>query len=375
MSLVLLWSTAAWAGSGSSGAISLTYPDQGDRYGVYEITITHAQSGYANVWEDMIPSATFTAPSGAKLNVDGFYYDTNTWKVRFAPDVAGSYSWSVSVGPDTVKGSFTSVEAGKRGFIRQHPTNPYRLVYEGTGELYNLFGFGSCFSQNKTFPLDSKTVDKKTYYEAMVKDTGSNIYRLSFGNCALTPFIKLSDTANTYDVDKLKITDEKVEDLRALGMRIFLDFYGFSWQVEPNVLKSIPAGKRYFRYMVARYGAQVDFWELINEASPSDYWIKSLGEYLKSIDPYQHLVAISWERPDHPTIDISAGHWYGNYSPRPGTSRPPRRSSTASAALRTPRRIGRVKWFRYESKKAKKKMFSIIETVRLGDKGWFLSKD
>ena len=54
------------------------------RYDMYELTLTNAAI-YANPWEDVLISAVFTAPSAKTYSVGGFYYDVNTWKLRFAP--------------------------------------------------------------------------------------------------------------------------------------------------------------------------------------------------------------------------------------------------------------------------------------------------
>jgi len=69
--------------------------------------------------------------------------------------------------------------------------------------------------------------------------------------------------------------------------------------------------KRILKYSVDRWGAYVDFWELLNEQKASDGWYRIMIPYLKSIDPYQKPIATSWERPELEGIDISAPHWYG----------------------------------------------------------------
>lgn len=55
------------------------------RYNVYELTLTGPSASYNNPWDNVKISAVFTGPSG-KSTVGGFYYNVNTWKVRFAPE-------------------------------------------------------------------------------------------------------------------------------------------------------------------------------------------------------------------------------------------------------------------------------------------------
>jgi hypothetical protein len=64
------------------------------------------------------------------------------------------------------------------------------------------------------------------------------------------------------------------------------------------------AVERYVRYVVDRYGAWVDFWELMNEASVPDAWYATVARYLRSIDPYHHPIGTSWSRPDLREIDF-----------------------------------------------------------------------
>src|SRR6185436_5035195 len=89
-------------------------------------------------------------------------------------------------------------------------------------------------------------------------------------------------------------------------------FFGYKAQFinQAGDAPSMDAIKRYVDYVVARYGAYVDFWEVCNETSPSAEWITLVADYVKSIDPYQHMVSASWERADLEAIDIDSPHWY-----------------------------------------------------------------
>merc|ERR1712061_645628 len=67
---------------------------------------------------------------------------------------------------------------------------------------------------------------------------------------------------------------------------------------------------RYLDLVVARWGAQVDVWSLSNEARSPDSWIEWMAGYLRSIDPYQHPISVSWNRPDLDKIESNSIHWY-----------------------------------------------------------------
>jgi len=49
---------------------------------------------------------------------------------------------------------------------------------------------------------------------------------------------------------------------------------------------------------VDRWGAFVDFWELLNEQKAATDWYQVVIPYLKSIDPYDKPIATSWQRPE-----------------------------------------------------------------------------
>lgn len=67
---------------------------------------------------------------------------------------------------------------------------------------------------------------------------------------------------------------------------------------------------RYLDLVVARWGAQVDVWSLSNEAHGPDSWIHWTAQYIRSIDPYQHPISVSWNRPDLDDIEVNSVHWY-----------------------------------------------------------------
>jgi hypothetical protein len=81
--------------------------------------------------------------------------------------------------------------------------------------------------------------------------------------------------------------------------------------------------KRRLRYSVARWGWSMHLaaWELWNEVdnnegfdpAANEAWHREMAAYLKSIDPWRHLVTTSWRDPRMfavPDIDIVQGHSY-----------------------------------------------------------------
>jgi len=62
--------------------------------------------------------------------------------------------------------------------------------------------------------------------------------------------------------------------------------------------------------MVNRYGAMVDFWELMNEVRVDDVWYEHAIAYLQTIDPYRHPISTGFEFAQHSGIQINSPHWY-----------------------------------------------------------------
>ena len=307
-----------------------------ERYGFYELTVEHDDTPYANPWEDVHLSVRFTDPQGQTTLVNGFYYGTNSWKVRFSPSQAGAWRWSLQMstpaGSLSETGAFTVEPSQRPGFVRRHPTNPFRLVFED-GSLFNAIGIGDCIrdTDHSGTPLDNwgldgefrahgehvggaTLVDMPTYMTAYgASGAGFNLFRWSVDNCAFKLWETISTQGNRYLIQEGLWGDQLVETLRENGFRIWMTIFGFK-PAFPDTAANNPekqaAVERYIDYIVARYGAYVDIWELMNEAKVPAEWIVFTAGHLRAVDPYDHLITTSWPRPNMPQIEINAPHWY-----------------------------------------------------------------
>ena len=119
------------------------------RYDVYEVSMTANSAGYTDPWDDINITAVFTSPTNKTFTVHGFYYDTNTWKLRFAPNETGTWTYALSfddgTGPlsltTTGGNSFTCVASTNTGFLRIHPVNNQRFITEGNNNTFYAIGF------------------------------------------------------------------------------------------------------------------------------------------------------------------------------------------------------------------------------------------
>lgn len=298
-------------------------------YNVYELTINHPHT-YPNNWEDVVVNAVFNGPE--TIHINGFYYDNNIWKIRFAPPQVGNWNYVLTfitrTATYTDTGSFKCVPSVTKGFLKRHPINPFRLVY-ADGSLFNGVGFEDCaldFNNDGT-PLDDwgfdggfypqnslgSRTDLKTYMTAYgSKGAGFNLFRWTTNNCSFGLYNTITTTGNTYLTKEGMYGDTIVRSLRSNNIRIWLTFFGppVFGDIDGSTPLEEAAIKRYVNYIVARYGAYVDIWELFNESSASDYYYTTITAYLRSIDPYHRLISVSDERPQLQCIDINSPHWY-----------------------------------------------------------------
>jgi len=330
-------------------------------YSVIEIPFTWRSGVYTNPHEDVVVSAVFTSPDGRSYNIGGFHYAANDYRVRFAPTVVGEWVWNVRIGDGTqnrdYSGTFTVTESSSAGFVRQNPANPMRWVFDN-GEPFYPVGLGDCIldrdeddtpfnEMGMDGPLrppvgeriteqdrTGNRVDMETYLQTYGA-AGFNLFRVSQNNCAFGLFGRISPEGNTYRLREGRWGDELLRMLRENGFRVYMVLFSFS-PPYPNGAENpeeMAAIHRAVEYIVNRYGAYVDFWELMNESrAPSDAWYRSVVEHIRRIDPYQHPISTSWERPDLPFIDITSPHWY-------------ERESALESDLRTVQEIARYTSF------------------------------
>ncbi len=339
---------------------NLTYPNVIGRYTVFEITFNHDDASYSSPWDNVIVQAGFTSPTNNTVTVDGFYYDVDTWKVRFATEEIGNYSFTLTLnGSNVGSGNFLSIEVGERGFIRQHPTNPFRLVYEADNSLFVGVGVTGAAEPNPVDPealrgnttipgwwaseppgalfpwflpdeVNSSITGNHTmeeYFTMIIDESSADFTRISLLNASGWSLFEDSinaTTENQYSIIKGQWLDDLIRAFRARGVRIMLDPVGDTPKpVDPTVgrmpyegyfeigdINAIPANERYYRYIVARYGAFVDFWELLNEGFYTNAWVSHMAQYIKSIDPYGHMVTASYVPYDNVDIDYGGFHTY-----------------------------------------------------------------
>jgi hypothetical protein len=138
-----------------------------------------------------------------------------------------------------------------------------------------------------------------------------NLFRWGPDNCSFPLYDKIDPAGNVYSVRYGDDADQLFRTLRRYGFRIEMVIFGFKPPFAENPSPDqIAAVQRYARYVVDRYGAYVDYWELMNEARASDDWLTQVATALERADPYHHPVGTSWSKPELRALQFGSDHWY-----------------------------------------------------------------
>jgi hypothetical protein len=277
------------------------------RYDIYELTMTNNTS-YSNPYDGIIITAVFTAPSAKTYTVGGFYYAANTWKLRFAPMEAGSWTWTLSYndgnGIYNTSGAFTATTSNNTGFLRIHPNNQCRFMTEFDGKAFYPLGYNCPYDTTSVFFINTTAA-------------GNNMQRAYGGstNSFLGTFNTNNSGMNIYNLPFGIQGDQFAALLHKYGMKYQMSFFTSPPTLDitsnPNTRQAM---LNYHKYMINRFGAYVDVWELFNEQGnnvPQAY-IDTITTYIHKFDPYRHLITVSNDlsQLNQSAIDFVGTHQY-----------------------------------------------------------------
>jgi len=265
--------------------------------------------------------AEFTAPSGKKWKINGFYYFSMStlWRIRFSPDETGKWSYTVTVKDKngSVTGSpqsFLAVSSKRNGPIRVADNKRY-LVHSNGKDFYGVgFWYNDGYEGFGSGRVEAAELDR-------LKSLGVN-----FISTFITPLETWASGVGRYDQNIAGRIDELLEMLEERDMVLSLNMWFHSylsetvwgggnvrWYVNPykqiteakDFYRSDEAWKyqeKLYRYMIARYGysRSLALWFIVDEVNGTDgwvtgdslkaaEWIGKVHKYLKANDP--------WNRP------------------------------------------------------------------------------
>ena len=316
--------------------------------------------------EEINVTAIVTSPSGRVIAVPAFYYQEYTrrlvgsrevlevvgkpyWKIRFTPTEVGEYSFYVEVRDrwgNTAKTdayTFRVLPSSHPGFVRVSDEDHRYLEFDNGLSAF-FVGHDVCWASSRG------TFDYDEWFAAM-QESGENLTRIWMAPWCFG--IEWRGGAGRYDLAEAWKLDYVLKLAEERGIYVILCFMNHGqlrreeqWSENPyNKANGGPLDrpedfwtseealkllKRRLRYIVARWGYSTHIlaWELWNEVDLTDgyrearaqvvKWHKEMAEYIKEIDPYNHLVTTSFANPDLDPevwalreIDIVTVHRYG----------------------------------------------------------------
>ena len=279
-----------------------------NKYSLYEQSFI-STINYTNSF--VIPfTSILTSPSGKIFNVNGFYDNNNSWKLRFVPNEVGMWS-GITTSTDTnlhnKNINFECISSEQQGFIKKDIKNPYCIKYENGDYFLPIGDIGSGFPMNQT--SKQPTSNWKKYFDEMLNTTKTNhlfCYMITNpswnknGYCAWafggTPE---SPDFNKYNIEQFQFYDEVINYAYSKGIVISLIL--LDWTTEPkdypsNILTTTQK-QAFYKYTIARLAHHKNIiWNLYWDISANQQFVKDEGNYIKSIDPYNHLLTSHQKR-------------------------------------------------------------------------------
>lgn len=296
-----------------------------------EFDLYRADYLYRNPYTDLRLSAVFTnLKTKEKTTVSGYYYDKNHWKLSFTPAKSGEYSWRLTV-RDGLGGKSWSDQGkltannkqaltiqdkhfmlGEQVFLPIGIQNAF-FDYNYDGNYSNQINH-SIAEAPVTSTDDYAYTDLDQYLDLYVKEAGVNLFRYGVENAAPALYQSINPEQIIWDVNGGKAADQVIDAANRHDLRVMMSIFGFY----PPFISSAEiaqtdkqrAIEQYLDYVIARYSAKIDLWEICNEATPSREWYEFVIGYLREHDPYQRPISTNWEEPDLANLDYLSIHWY-----------------------------------------------------------------
>ncbi|MGQ9635190.1 MAG: DUF5060 domain-containing protein [Bryobacteraceae bacterium] len=321
------------------------------RYEKFEVTFV-VFGTWSNPFDpDQIAvDAIFQAPDGTTKTVPAFYFQeylishvNNTdslkpigkpvWKIRFTPVLTGQYRYKLRAvnRAQTLESDWhvfqCTANSNKRGFVRVAEENPHYFRYDDDSPFFAV-GLNIAFLRGYGTPGADK------WYTSLAR-AGGNFARM-WWCIAPTDLESLvvpreDQGLGRYKQDHAARIDHIVELAEKLGVHIMATietqqalrreswWNRFTYNAANGGPVKSPADffinekadelfKKRLRYIVARwsYSTAIFSWQFFNEVNfVNDFdignitaWHERMARYLRSIDPYSHIIHTNWANLD-----------------------------------------------------------------------------
>ncbi|HEX9974289.1 MAG TPA: DUF5060 domain-containing protein, partial [bacterium] len=335
-------------------------------YEKFEVILDLKNADYSNPFnpEELDVQATFISPSGKQWKIFGFFDDYNAialWKIRFAPNEIGQWSYSIQATDKDGTGTseafhFNSIESDHHGWLKTSLDNPHYLMHDDGTSFY---GVGVAFPWQVND--GAMGLVQLQAYGANMFYYWNSTYDMGFGLIE-----SLNSGLGRYDQPKCNRIDQILEWSEARDLKMmfsiwphdYLDASVWQKQWTQNPYKQITSAvefygneaawdyqEKQYRYLIARWGysRSMGIWEIVCEINGTDgwahgdqskglSWIQKVYDFLKQNDPYRRPITASqsggqyWSA-GYKIIDLPNVHLYETGWTPPRYSNDPLRSS------------------------------------------------
>ena len=315
--------------------------------------------------EDVALDMLLLTPSQKKITLPCYYESgesgkQSTWKARFAPQEVGTYTYwfefrkSGKIKQTSTQKEFNTSESDKPGFL--HVRDSWTLQFDNNSPFRGI-GENICWESrdqdDSKFFKELHEMSSVFNYEYMLPkfaENGGNFFRTwicswnlpfdykgNFNNSRYTPSDEFYNPSALKKMDRLfELSDSlQLYIMLTLGQGGFMERDGGLAKTAEDFFINPKVKERYknrLRYIVARWGysTSIAMWEFFNEVDNVQFrnknnpikgeyivdWHDEMSRYIKSIDPYNHIVTTSISHRDIEglnsieNIDINQKHIY-----------------------------------------------------------------
>jgi hypothetical protein len=296
-------------------------------YEKFEIIVGLDGASYNNPYDpDQIDiRAVFTSPSGKKWNIFGFYdnyLNANQWKIRFAPNETGSWSYYLTVTDAGGSGQsetyqFNAIASTHHGWLHVSDDNPRYLEHDDGTSFY---GVGMCYPWN----VYKTGLSRLASFGANLFFYWNGTYDGAGNGGGKNLIESVNSGLGRYDQHKSARLDELIQWSEELNLGMVLviwphdyfcdQFAGWPVGWFSNPYKSLCAAKdiyghqqafeyqqKQYRYIIARWGYSraLAAWQIICEITGTDgwefgdhavaeQWCQKVHDYFQMNDPFRH---------------------------------------------------------------------------------------
>lgn len=284
-----------------------------ERWHPYDLPFTTTNS-YTNPFQNVTMSATFTGPGSTTLVIPGFYTGSNTWKIRFAPTLTGTWNFTTSSNDSQLNNKTGTINCiantnpKVHGRLHVDTGNPHHFIFED-GAHHLLMGYETDWLGLMDFGDVNITKAKQLidlfsshgFTEAILNvyahdtswcsgDTGAD----DFGPPTSYAWLGTNSSPDHSKMNTVffETYDRVIDYLFQKGVtaHIFFKVYNkaVNWPAKLSANEDM-----YFKYVTARYQAYPNIvWDFSKESyNESDHnYIKNRLTLVKDTDAYDRLL-------------------------------------------------------------------------------------